>query len=304
MTTAHRKRLIGTLILLGVVVLVIVWYRGGATGGSGDGTNNLFPVSRITHGHGLAVDIADASRLYIATHEGLLVLVNERDLYRVGRSEDDFMGYSAHPTDPKVFFSSGHPRRGGNIGVQRSDDGGVTWRRIASGARGPVDFHAMAVSPVNPDLLYGWYARALQRSTDGGRSWEVLTTSLPNVIRLTADPERADVVYAATVDGLTVSTDRGLTWASIGEAIRGTTITTVAVFPSRPQELLAFSERLGLAKSTDGGVTWRVIAERFGGETPLHIAIARQKPDTVYALTEKNSLFRSTDGGEQWERVR
>ena len=38
----------------------------------------LIPITGITHGHGLAVDIADPSKLYIATHHGLLVLKNEK----------------------------------------------------------------------------------------------------------------------------------------------------------------------------------------------------------------------------------
>lgn len=304
MVHTNRKFLVGLLVAVAGVGVVLAFTRSRGGTAEGRGGDALRPVRNITHGHGLAVNIADPSRLYIATHEGLLVLVNERDLYRVGRSEDDFMGFSAHPTDPKVFFSSGHPRRGGNIGVQRSDDGGVTWKRIALGVRGPVDFHAMTVSPANPDLLYGWYAGALQRSTDGGKSWEALAASLPNVIHLTADRERADVVYAATVNGLMVSTDRGASWSSTGEALRGSAVTAIATFPNRPQELLAFSDRLGLVKSTDGGATWRAIAERFDGETPLHIAIARQHPETVYVLTEKNSIYRSSDSGEQWNLVR
>lgn len=305
MRSTCRKLIIGALLGIAGIggVLAFTTFRDAATGGQGS-TGDLRPVRDITHGHGLTVDVADQNRLYIATHAGLLVLVNERNLYRVGRSEDDFMGFSAHPTDPKVFFSSGHPRRGGNLGIQRSDDGGMTWRRISTGVRGPVDFHAMAVSPANPDLLYGWYASALQRSTDGGKSWEVIGASLPNVIRLTADPERADVVYAATVEGLMVSTDRGVSWAPLGEELRGSAVTAVAVLPTRTQELIAFSDQFGLAKSTDGGTTWRSMAERFGGETPLHIAIARQRPDTVYVLTGGNSIFRSNDGGERWDRVR
>ncbi|MBI2030127.1 exo-alpha-sialidase, partial [Candidatus Kaiserbacteria bacterium] len=54
------------------------------------------------------------------------MLENEKDLYRVGKSRDDYMGFSPHPTEADVFFTSGHPSRGGNLGFQKSDDGGAT----------------------------------------------------------------------------------------------------------------------------------------------------------------------------------
>jgi len=84
--------------------------------------SNLTPEESISHGHGLAVDVKDSNKLYIATHYGLFVLINEKNLYRIGKSRDDYMGFVVHPTEPNVFFTSGHPAKGGNLGVQRSDD--------------------------------------------------------------------------------------------------------------------------------------------------------------------------------------
>src|SRR3990170_2525273 len=67
--------------------------------------SDLTPTDTITHGHGLAVDVSDPSKVYIATHHGLLLLQNEKDLYRIGKSRDDYMGFSPHPTESNVFFS-------------------------------------------------------------------------------------------------------------------------------------------------------------------------------------------------------
>ena len=60
---------------------------------------NLNPIDAITHAHGLAVDVENSSKLYIATHHGLLVLENGKELFRVGKSQDDYMGFSPHPSD-------------------------------------------------------------------------------------------------------------------------------------------------------------------------------------------------------------
>ncbi len=60
--------------------------------------DNLFPVSSFSHSHGLAVGSGDSNKLYIATHEGLYVLLNDTKLYQIGKSTDDYMGFSAHPS--------------------------------------------------------------------------------------------------------------------------------------------------------------------------------------------------------------
>lgn len=263
-------------------------------------SQELNPVDAITHGHGLAVDVADSNKVYIATHHGLLLLVNEKELYQIGESKDDYMGFSPHPKNPKAFFSSGHPSFGGNIGFQKSDDGGFTWIKVSDGVDGPVDFHAMAVSPINPDLIYGWYRGALQRSTDGGRDWKSISNTNFIIVSLVASPKDENTVYAASPQGLFVSKNKGASWDRILEGF----VSVIAINPSDSQKLLSFSEAQGLAKSNDSGKTWEKISESFLGETPLFISFNKQKPETTYLLTEKNSLYKSIDSGNTWSKIR
>lgn len=259
----------------------------------------LVAASSITHGHGLAVDVADPSKLYIATHHGLLLLKDEKDLYRVGKSRDDYMGFSPHPGDPKVFFSSGHPSFGGNIGFQKSTDGGFTWKKVSNGLGGPVDFHAMAVSPVDPNIVYGWYRGDLQHSKDGGKTWEKFATPVP-LVSLAADTESIHRLYAASSQGLLISNDQGKTWQTLLTGF----VSVVAVHPQNAQILLSFSEKFGLAQSKDAGTNWEKIAESFSGETPLFISFNRRNPAIVYLLTEKNSIYKSTNSGDIWQKIR
>lgn len=261
---------------------------------------SLNSVSEITHGHGLAVDVADSNNVYIATHKGLLVLKNDKDLYRIGVSQDDYMGFTPHPGDKKVFFSSGHPSTGGNIGFQTSEDGGFTWKKISDGIQGPVDFHAMTVSPANPNLVYGWYRGTLQRSTDQGKAWDVASTATYPILNLAADPKDENIVYAATPQGLMISKNKGAEWGTLFDGL----VSVVAVHPQDSQNLLSFSKKNGLARSNDGGKTWEKLTETFNGETPLFIAFNKQTPKIVYTLTEKNSIYKSTDSGITWKKIR
>ncbi len=261
--------------------------------------SEMSPVNSITHGHGLAVDVEDSSKVYIATHHGLLVLVNDKDLFKVGSSTDDYMGFSSHPTNSNVFFSSGHPSTGGNIGFQKSEDGGFSWKKVSNGINGPVDFHAMTVSPANPNLIYGWFQGALQSSTNEGKDWEIAgTTSFP-VVNLSADPKDENIVYAASSQGLMVSLDKGSTWTKLLDGF----VSVIVINPQDSQKLLAYSDKQ-LAKSSDRGKTWEKTSADFSGETPLFISFNKHDQNIIYLLTEKNSIYKSTDGAITWNKVR
>lgn len=291
------KTLIITVAVIALLIAGAIWLATSGGGSSNTSAKELIPVQAISHGHGLAVDPNDASKLYIATHYGLLLLQDEKDLYQVGNKRDDYMGFSPHPTDSNVFFSSGHPATGGNIGFQKSEDGGFTWKKISDGLNGPVDFHAMTVSPVDPNVAYGWFKGDLQKTTDGGESWAKNTTGFL-VIHLATDTKDAQILYASSPQGFFKSTDGGATWRQLFDGF----VATSAVNPS-DQSILSVSEKYGLARSLDGGTTWTAIPERFSGETPLYISHYRQNPDIVYLLTEKNSVYKSTDGGDTWQKL-
>lgn len=303
MNLLNNKYIIaGIAIVLVVVGILLLTKQDEQTVASPSG--NLYPEQTISHGHGLAVDVKDSSKVYVATHYGLFVLVNEKDLYRIGKNKDDYMGFSLHPTDPNILFTSGHSGSSGNLGFQKSEDGGVTWKKVSNGVNGPVDFHAMAVSPVNPDLIYGWYQGNLQRSTDQGKIWEIVNRGF-RAGYLVADSQDESIVYAATLEGIAVSKDKGATWATLSPELASGAVSVVALQPNNANVFLTFAESLGgLGKSTDGGKTWEKLSEPFGGETLYQLTFDKNQPETAYALTDKNSLYKSIDSGAKWSKIR
>ena len=257
-------------------------------------------VSTITHGHGLAVDLVNPDNVYIATHHGLILFEGGK-LFQIGKKKDDYMGFSPDTSDPNTFFASGHPESGGNIGFQKSTDGGYSWQTISEGVNGPVDFHAMAVSPANPQYVYGWFQGNLQRSTDGGAHFEIVNKNLLTV-QLVGDPLDAKTVYAASPsgEGILVSHDEGISFSSLSPALSGGAISGIAVDPTNPKHMLVFSEKLGgLVQSKDSGHTWQSVQGSMSG-TILFVAFSPSKPSVVYALAHTNALYKSTDGGSTW----
>lgn len=302
MNTLLKNNKIAIVLIL-LIVASLTYYANNTK--PPEQTVQLIPVDSITHGHGLAVDVKDDSRLYIATHHGLLVLKNDKELYRLGSSKDDYMGFSPHPVESNVFLSSGHPISGGNIGFQKSADGGFTWTKVSNGVNGPVDFHAMAVSPANPKIIYGWYQGAIQRSDDGGANWSIVSKDIL-AVQLTAHPTDENIVYATTPNGrgVLISKDKGMMWESLSSALENGQVAVIAIDRTEPNQMLVYAQtQEGLAKSEDGGKTWSKIPERFGGETVLYIAYSPHGHNTIYILTHKNSIYKSTDGGNAWNKI-
>lgn len=268
-------------------------------------TGNPVASLKASHVHGLAVDRGESTRVYIATHNGLLVLQNDTDLQIVGSSRDDFMGFSPHPTDPSVLFSSGHPKGGGNIGFQQSDDEGETWDKISNGnPAGPADFHAMMVHPANPNHIYGWFKLRVHRSLDGGKTWEVLSKQPPEVMSFAGDPRNENVVYLGTIGDLLMSIDKGESWTSMTDKIGNDVVFDVEVDPTTGSLYLAMRDQgiLRVSRGIEGDTLVEPIGKLPQGDFPQHIALD-QNPQTMYAFSKAHALYKSADGGKTWSKV-
>ena len=177
-----RPYLISTT--LAAVAVVIVGVAVGSQSRS-DEAVALSELPQRTHIHGIGVDRADPSRLYLATHHGLFVASPDGTVTRVSENQNDYMGFTPHPTDPGLLYASGHPEGGGNLGVIASRDGGRTWEQVLfrSEDAGAID---LSLDPHNPRTLYAafWETRrtpwslssgglgsGIFKSNDGGDIW-------------------------------------------------------------------------------------------------------------------------------------
>lgn len=254
------------------------------------------PVSGFADIHGLAVSPERPWELYAATHHGLFRATNDTGWARVGASQDDYMGFTIHPSDGDTFWASGHPRGGGNMGVRMSTDRGFTWTTIgASGA----DFHAMAVSPADPDRLWGSHGGRIHRSDDGGRSWRSLAANPEPLRSLVAHPTDAEVVYAVGVERIWRSVDGGATWAGFLEGGD----TALGISPAEPQRWLRVGPS-GAARSDDGGASWTPLALDLDGGTAAFVAFDWRDAGIAYVASYETAIHKTADGGASWTRVK
>jgi photosystem II stability/assembly factor-like uncharacterized protein len=257
-------------------------------------------LAKETHFHGIAVDAADPSRLFLATHHGLYVTRADGKAQLISEVRD-YMGFTAHPTDAQTLFASGHPAGGGNLGFIISRDGGRTWTKLSDGVDGPVDFHQMDVSKADPKVVYGVYD-SLQRSDDGGSTWRRVGPAPDGIIVLAASSLDTDTIYAGTQNGLMKSTDGGRSWQQAYER------TTTMVHVTRDGTIYAYFVGLGLARASEKNPAWQLVGGSLGGEVMLHFAADPLDPQRLYAVsyhprTRMSRVIASRDGGRDWSQL-
>lgn len=277
-------------IPLATVALLAFGYAGVA-GATEPGS--LTDLQAATHIHGIAVDQADPDYLLVATHHGLFRAGPDGKIRRISIVQD-FMGFTPHPTEAGVLFASGHPAHGGNLGFVMSTDAGQTWNQISGGVEGPADFHQLTVSAAEPATIYGAF-RGLQRSRDGGKSWEIVGPAPDRLIDLAASARQKDTLYAATESGLLVSRDAGGSWTPVMEAAPVTMIE-----PTSSGTLYAFVYGEGLMQSPESAANWTRVGGSWGEQFILDLAIDSDDPLRMFAATGQGQVLASKDGGENW----
>ena len=173
-------------------------------------------------------------------------------------------------------------------------------RRAAWEVTGPLfggwEVYHVAGSPADPDRLYasqslGWFGQVVQRSDDGGASWEPVDndftyvgepgthlfydgSSMPwkftRVWHLLPAPDDPDVVYAGVEDAALFRTDDGgRSWEELpglrthasapswAPGAGGLALHTILPRPEDPARMLGAISAAGVLATEDGGATWQ-----------------------------------------------
>jgi photosystem II stability/assembly factor-like uncharacterized protein len=197
-------------------------------------------------------------------------------------------------------------------GIVRIDERNGEWTAefslAGSGAQ------CLAVDPHDPETVYaGLRERGLQRTNDGGRTWEDCVLPDPGVFSLAVGAADGAVYAGTEPSRLFRSDDRGETWRALDSLLELPSRPTWS-FPPRPWTshvrwiapsphdadlILVGIELGGLMRSTDGGATWQ--DHRPGAQRDVHsLAWHPRARARAYEAGGGGAAF-SEDAGETWQ---
>jgi len=189
------------------------------------------------------------------------------------------------------------------------------------------EVYHMNGSPADPDRIYAsqtstWFGQIIQRSSDGGRTWEQPGIDPNDIPRIGDVPEDGSMPAAAPslfAYDTTAETGKPLTthqWYD-GTQHPWEFARVWHLEPSHtdPDVIYAGVEDAALFRSNDGGASWRELAGLRGhpsgpewqpgaGGMCLHtILLDRNDPQRIYVAISAAGAFRTDDGGETWKPI-
>ncbi len=219
---------------------------------------------------------------------------------------------------------AGETGRGREVhsGLFRMTDGGNDWQALQRGLPEAPAIRALAVHPINPDIIYAGTQEGPYRSTDRGEHWERVAVAdhrLPvwSFLFHPADPDTMFIGYENCE--IYRSDDAGERWMRLPVSVRFPDITTApGANPAKrvlmmdasvaePDYLYAAIEVGGTLRSTDGGDHWENLSDgQYLDDDALDmhgILASRWRPGTVFGIG-RAGMFQSTDNGDHWRHVK
>jgi photosystem II stability/assembly factor-like uncharacterized protein len=173
-------------------------------------------------------------------------------------------------------------------------------------------------SPADPDRIYasqssGWFGQIIQRSNDGGRTWEVPGgQKVPGPYDPPGSVSNA-FLYDTSESGRPLGTHQW--YDGTQRPWEFTRVWHLEPSPTDPDTVYAGVQDAALFRSVDGGRSWQELAGLRGhasapewqpgaGGLCLHtILLDPSRPGRIFVAISAAGVFRSDDGGATWRPV-
>ncbi|MFH0895807.1 MAG: glycosyl hydrolase [Bacteroidota bacterium] len=236
----------------------------------------------------LLIDPRNSNVVYVACEGSLWGPGGDRGLYKTadgGKTWKKILEISENtgvnniicdPRNPDVLYATSEQRRrhvwtkiggGPETALYKSTDAGATWDKMTNGLpSAPMGGIGIAISPVNPDVLY-----AIIESTAGnsgffksenrGATWKKMSDHAAQgqyYNRIFCDPVQFDKVYSLETYSH-VTTDGGKTWTRVGLAKRHVDDHSLWIDPADNKHFIIGGDG-GLYETWDLGDNYRFVS--------------------------------------------
>ena len=236
--------------------------------------------------------MAKAGLLFVGTDDGVILFSDPGGAGRWLRIGQELRGRPVRAVWPAADTPLVVLAAVESAGLQRSEDGGQTWRQALD-----ADIRSLAGHPRDPQALYlGTSGGDLYRSADGGASWELSpldgrpAAGVARIAVAADDPRR---LYAGLDTGdVCVSANGGASWTPYGTGLSG----AVTDLASAPDALYALIEGV-VYRCASADARWEQIDS--GSEPGVALAVVAGKQPALL-LAQHDGIARSADGGASW----
>ncbi|MBI2833339.1 MAG: glycosyl hydrolase [Acidobacteria bacterium] len=194
------------------------------------------------------------------------------------------IGVAVSPAKPSRVWAIVEAENGA---LFRSENGGASWERLNEQRdlrRSPSSYMHVYAHPTDPEKLY-ILSYSAWKSTDGGKSFSLWTTTHGDNHALWIDPRNPDRMIEGNDGGGTVTFNGGVSW-SAQKNQAAAAVYRIAVdsqYPYRVYGTLQDGSSISLPSQTDDAVIGYEHAYRTAGGESGHIAVKPDDPNIVFA---------------------
>ncbi len=189
----------------------------------------------------------------------------------------------------------------------KTTDGGRTWTNIKNGIIDDSDIFAIDIDPRDADHVIASACSGIYETKNAGASWRKVQ-GIPSQSRRTRailqHPAIPGIVFAGTTEGFWRSANGGDSWMLTTS--KQLEINSIAVHPSRPQDIYIGTNNYGVMVSRDGGKNFVPTNGGYSGRFANAILADRERAGRIYATTINTTtgggfFFVSNDNGQTWQ---
>jgi len=259
--------------------------------------NSVIGSARV---QSLAVDPKNSSVVYAGTPSGIFKTTNGGSTWtasNTGAPSDLATSIAIDPLNSNNVYAA-FPE-----GLYKSASAGATWTRIRN-----QNITAVAVDPTVEGVLYaGPCCDALLKSTDGGTTWNYVTSFSAPISAIAVDPTTNLNVYAVSSlsSGVLRSGDGGINFTVSNSGLPDNPDVYAIAIDLHNASRLYVGTTAGVYRSTNGGHSWTPSGSGSGTYKILSLALDPNPlaPGVVYAGTAGGGILKSSDGGTTWTSV-
>ncbi|MEN8193492.1 MAG: glycosyl hydrolase, partial [Bacteroidota bacterium] len=277
-------------------------------------------IKNSEHIGGIVIDPNDPNIVYVAAYGPQRNDGGDRGIFKTtdgGKTWENVLFVSKYTgcfqvhMDPRysnILYAVAHQRMrkhytgvsgGPESGIYRSTDHGKSWDKLSSGLpKDNVGRIGMAISPVNPDVVYAIVEatkedKGFYKSSDRGASWtkqNSYISSYPFYFqKIIADPVDMDRVYSMDVF-MQITEDGGKTWKNVGSKNKHVDDHCLWINPKNNKHIIAGCDG-GVYDSYDQGKNWN-----FQANIPIteiyKVSVDNAKPfyNVFIGTQDNNSL--------------